>query len=104
MSQVKQPQNKVPTKIERVLAYLLTGQSLNRFEAERIVNDHCLHSTMSALKNRYDIIYKEKPELVPGWNQQPTRVMRYWLSSEMYNKAIEVLQQMRRRRDGARAA
>jgi len=37
---------KPPSKMARILLHLLTGASLNRFEAERL-GDHCLNSTMN---------------------------------------------------------
>ena len=104
MSQSNPNPKNLPTKIERVLEYLLLGKSLNRFEAERIVNDHCLHSTMSALKNKYGILLIAKPEIVPGWHQQPTRVTRYWLSDTTQAQAIALRQTMRRRRSVPEAA
>jgi len=44
--------NAVPLKWQRVLRALLGGSSLNRFEAERQLHDHCLHSTTSELQSR----------------------------------------------------
>ena len=35
-----------PLKWKRVLAALVSGKSFNRFEAERELHDHCLHSTV----------------------------------------------------------
>lgn len=90
--------SKGPAKIERVLAFLASGKSLNRFEAERLVNDHCLHSTMSVIKNRYGVAYSSRMETVPGWNGNPTRVSRYWLQKEARAKAGMVLSFMTSRR------
>ncbi len=36
-----------PRKWRRVLAALTHGKTFNRFEAERELSDHCLHSTVS---------------------------------------------------------
>ena len=55
---------KAPTKISRVLAYLLQDRSLNRFEAERL-GDHCLHSTISSLTHGYGLKFARKSERVP---------------------------------------
>lgn len=89
---------KQPDKLERVVDYLATGQSLNRFEAEKVVNDHCLHSTMSAIKNKHDIEYQTASETVPGWGGSPTRVSRYWLDEEGQAKALILVAHMRKRR------
>lgn len=89
---------KDPTKLERVLAYLATGRSLHRFEAEREVNDHCLPSTMSAIKHELDIPYRKLTAIVPGWHGHPTRVARYWLDEESQRKAWERIHNMRKQR------
>lgn len=89
---------KDPTKLERVLAYLATGRSLHRFEAERQVNDHCLPSTMSDIKHGLGIPYRVNYETVPGWNGHPTRVARYWLGQEEQAQAWQRVFAMRKRR------
>ncbi len=75
-----------PSKIDRVTAALASGKSLNRFEAARQINDHCLHSTVSAMEKR-GIGVARKWEVVPGYQGEPTRVMRYWLDEENQDKA-----------------
>jgi hypothetical protein len=45
-----------PSKIVRILTHLLAGESLNRFEAERL-GDHCLNSTVAVLANRYGLLF-----------------------------------------------
>lgn len=81
---VKAPENvylaMVPNKICRVLAYLIAGKSLNRFEAERI-GEHCLHSTISRLANQYGLTVARKAESVPNNWGRPCRVVRYWLGA-----------------------
>ena len=69
----------IPSKLSRVL-YALTKRSYNRFEAEGLLNDHCLHSTVSTIQNKYCIEVRRKWETVPGYMQIPTRVCRYWIS------------------------
>lgn len=64
------------SKIARVLGHLITGASLNRFEAERI-GDHCLNSTIAVLSNKYCLMLKRQPERVPnGWGD-PCIATRY---------------------------
>lgn len=46
-------------------SFLKSGTTLNRFEAERI-GDHCLHSTISGLRNKGHKIGDE-------WELVPTR-------------------------------
>lgn len=62
------------TKIARILAELRI-RSLNRFEAERI-GDHCLHSTVAALRSEgYNIL--DRWEEVPTRFGKSARVKRY---------------------------
>lgn len=78
-----------PNKICRVLAYLITGNSLNRFEAERI-GEHCLHTTISRLSNHHGLNFMRQAEAVPNNWGSPCRVVRYWLS-ESERKRAKVL-------------
>ena len=80
---------KVPTKKKRVLI-ALTERSFNRFEAEQLLSDHCLHSTVSTLQNRHGIEIQRKFETVPGFRAIPTRVCRYWVTPENIEKALKI--------------
>lgn len=68
------------SKTGSVLAYLLTGRSLNRFEAASECRDTTLNSTISTLSNRYEINIRRKPELISGAHRR-CRVMRYYLDA-----------------------
>lgn len=81
---------KAPTKISRVLAYLLQDRSLNRFEAERL-GDHCLHSTISSLTHGYGLKFARKSERVPNHWGLPCLVTRYSLPPTEYKRAKSVL-------------
>lgn len=74
----------VPLKWQRVLAALLDGHTFNRFEAERQLSDHALHSTVSSLQAKGVIILREF-ETVPGYQGIPTHVCRYWLEQSEPN-------------------
>ncbi len=65
-------------KWERVLSALLAGRSFNRFEAERELHDHCLHTTVAGLQARGVTILRHD-EVVPGFMGCATNVMRYTL-------------------------
>ena len=70
------------SKLFRVLSAFAEGHSYNRFEAERSLNDHTLHSTVSAIQEfgiRVDREYEEVPCL---GGRATTRVRRYWLDEE----------------------
>jgi hypothetical protein len=80
----------VPKKWERVLAALLDGRSFNRFDAERELSDHCLHSTVSYLQARGLTVHRRE-ERVPGYRGILTRVMRYRLAEESRSLAAKLL-------------
>lgn len=83
--------SKPPTKWRRVLAALLTGRSYNRFEAERELHDHCLHSTVATLQ-RMGVTVHRRYETIPGFMGCATEVCRYWLATESFSKARELLE------------
>ncbi|MEH6389650.1 MAG: hypothetical protein V7772_17465 [Pseudomonas profundi] len=86
---------KAPSKTARILSHLLTGASLNRFEAESL-GDHCLHSTISALANVYMLSFRRQPERVPNHWGEPCRVTRYSLPPSEHKRACAVLASMKR--------
>ena len=79
-----------PTKIARILAHLLTGASINRFEAERL-GDHCLPSTIAVLANTHCLVFKRQSEKVPNRWGKPCVVMRYSLPEGQHKRARAVL-------------
>ncbi|WP_024931081.1 hypothetical protein [Methylophilus sp. OH31] len=74
----------IPKKWQRVLSALLDGRTFNLFEAERQLNDHALHSTVSSLQAKGVTILREF-ETVPGYQGIPTHVCRYWLEQSEPN-------------------
>ena len=87
----KSNNNTLPSKWQRVLTAILNGNSFNRFEAERQLNDHCLHSTVSYIE-RLGVVIERKFETVRGWQGIPTHVCRYWLDKSEENiKLVNLL-------------
>ena len=83
--------DKAPTKIARVLAYLLVPcNSLNRFEAE-LLGDHCLNSTVAKLAHSYGLKFQRQPEKVPNRWGAPCDVTRYSLPESQHKHARTVL-------------
>lgn len=76
-------------KWQRVLSALAEGRSFNRFEAERELHDHCLHSTVSRIQEM-GVQVNRRMETVSGYQGLPTIVARYWISPELHQKAREV--------------
>lgn len=81
---------KPPKKWQRVLAAFLTNRTFNRFEAERLLHDHALHSTVSALQAR-GIIIDRKFECIPGYRGLATWVCRYRLNPASVEMAKALL-------------
>ncbi|WP_235953532.1 helix-turn-helix domain-containing protein [Noviherbaspirillum galbum] len=77
-------QENAPSKVQRakpskemtILSILRAGQSLNRFEAERL-GDHCLNTTISSLGNK-GYLFRGEWETVPNRFGGETRVKRYY--------------------------
>lgn len=73
-------------KWESVLRYLLNVGSLNRFEAETAVHDHCLHTSIASLRRDFGIECGRKFETVPCLKgRATTKVKRYWLDPDPDN-------------------
>lgn len=79
-----------PFKWQRVLEAFVSGHSYNRFQAERELHDHCLHSTVATLQGM-GIKIERRMETVPGFQGCPTEVMRYWLAPGSRQKALKLL-------------
>lgn len=90
ISDTNHTRKRVPLKWQRVLGAFVSGRSLNRFEAERDLHDHCLHTTVSVLQGK-GVRIDRKDEVVPGFQQIPTHVCRYWLAPESHDAAIALL-------------
>lgn len=82
-----------PTKVSRILAYLVAGGSLNRFEAERL-GDHCLNSTISALKHNWGIDFDIVHERVPTHWGKACDVNRYSIPESQLKRAERALSMM----------
>jgi hypothetical protein len=55
------------TKLATILILLVSGRSLNKFEAENH-HDHCLNTTVSTLQNGHGIVIDRERETVPCLN------------------------------------
>lgn len=78
------------TKLHRVLSALLV-RTYHRFEAERLLHDHTLNSTVSTIQNQYGIRVDRRDETVSGFQGASTRVCRYWISPDQYERAHRAL-------------
>ena len=87
--QTKPERSATPRKWQRVLAYLLAGHTLNRFDAARQLRDWCLNTTVSQLEGR-GLRIDRKDETVPG-AFGPVHCCRYWLAPGSYELAAELL-------------
>jgi hypothetical protein len=70
-------------KWKRVLLSFIDGQTWNRFEVERTLGDHCLHSTVAELERRGVRIERQR-EVVQG-RYGAAHVKRYRLNNTAEN-------------------
>ena len=77
---------KVPHKWARVLAALLTGRRFHRFEAERELADHCLHSTVATIQGK-GVRVSRRDITIPGFQGIATHVCQYWIDPDPENVA-----------------
>ncbi len=82
-------QSRTPRKWQRILAALVGGRTLNRFEAARELRDWCLNTTISQLEQR-GVRISRHDETVPG-AFGPVRCCRYRLAPESLQRARELL-------------
>jgi len=64
-----------------IIQHLLLGNSLHRFEAEAL-GDHCLHSTISIIARKYNLVILRKWVKVSTRFNSTTQVKSYWFSTE----------------------
>ena len=79
------------TKWRRVLSALAEGRRLHRFQAERQLHDHCLHSTISAISQKTGLRIERRMIEVAGYMGLPVRVSQYWLSPDERRRARAIL-------------
>lgn len=82
---------KPATKWRRVLAALADGRRLHRFQAERQLHDHCLHSTISAISQKTGLRIERRTIEVAGYMGLPVRVSQYWLADDERRRARAIL-------------
>ncbi len=70
------------SKLQRVLSALAGGETLNRFQAERSLNDHVLPSTISEIQRRFGIRVSRR---------RKNRCAYYWLPPVERQKAVKLL-------------
>lgn len=84
---------KPSTKIAQILSHMIAGNSLNRFEAERI-GDHCLNSTIAVLANRHGLKFQRQRERVPNRFGTHTDVTRYSLPAAQHEHALNAMRHL----------
>ncbi len=80
------------TKLHSVISYLVGGNTLHRFQAEKVVRDHTLPSTVSGFQRTTGIMVARKLITVPGYQGAPTAVALYWLEAEERVRAKKLLE------------
>jgi len=67
------------TKYYKIVEHFMSGNSLNRFEAEKL-GDHCLNSTVFSLCKDYGLEIPRHSERVPNSFGGTSKVTRYYFS------------------------
>lgn len=80
-------------KIARILSHLISGASLNRFEAENL-GDHCLNSTIATLANTHGLLIKRQTEKVENRWGLPCSVTRYSIPITAIEPATQILKRL----------
>ena len=80
---------KPETKTGRVLAALLSGREITRFDAERELHDHVLNTTVSILSRVHGVTISRKRITVPGYQDIPTPCCLYWIEPEEIGLCLE---------------
>jgi len=83
------------TKTNRVYMAFMEGKSFNRFDAEKVLHDHCLHSTVSTLQQKHRINISRRFEIVRGYQGNPTSVCRYWIDIKERQRIKSVRQEQK---------
>lgn len=84
------------TKESRVFEALMRGGSFNLFEAEKLLHEHVLRTTIATLQQKHHITISRKYETVRGYMGSPTRCCRYWIEPEERNRIVSNRQQLNR--------
>lgn len=82
--------NSRKTKQATILLTLYSGQSLNRFEAERL-GDHTLPSSISTFVHSHGLTFRRHSEQVPNSYGSLTTVTRYRLADSSRERAEALL-------------
>ena len=90
MATTESPTDPKPFKWRRVLGAFYDGRSLNRFQAERELHDHCLHSTVADLEGR-GLRIERQNESVPG-AYGAVHCKRYRLATQSRERAAALLE------------
>lgn len=70
------------TKQDRVFIALLNGWSGTIFQAEIVLHDHHLPTTIFNIEKKYSVTIQREWMIVPGFENNPTRVMKYSIAAE----------------------
>lgn len=92
-----------PTKLERVLTWLVEHGSINRLEAEKApVFDHALPSTMSnEIKTRLGLEFTSALEQCTGFNGMGAQYKRYEFTFKGTQAAKKIINSLRTKRGAA---
>ncbi|MEJ1383364.1 MAG: hypothetical protein RPV21_03165 [Candidatus Sedimenticola sp. (ex Thyasira tokunagai)] len=80
------------TKLYNVILHLVKGNHLHRFQAEKIVRDHVLPSTVAGFQREYGIPVAREMITVTGYAGSRVTVADYWFTDEARIAAAKLLE------------
>jgi hypothetical protein len=81
----------LPHKVTKVLVALAYGLSFNRFEAEEILHDYELPTTVNLIQEYLQVTVSRHFEIISKSYERPEKIYRYWLTLKEQEKAITIL-------------
>jgi hypothetical protein len=80
------------TKLYNVVQYLASGKKIHRFQAERLLHDHVLPSTIAGLQREFNLPVARERITVRGYGGSKVVVAQYWLDPDAQRAARKLLE------------
>jgi hypothetical protein len=80
------------SKLHSVVSYLVNGNRIHRFQAEKICRDHVLPSTIAGFQRVFGIPVNREYVTVYGFGGSKVRVAEYWMDADSIEAARKLLE------------
>jgi len=81
------------TKRYNVVQYLASGKKIHRFQAERLLHEHVLPSTVAAFQREFSIPVARELITVRGYGGSKVSVAQYWMTPDAQKAAAKLLEE-----------